>query len=250
MPFFKRGNMKNQEYVKKESKNGSVILFIHGFLGGPDHFREFLKVVPNDYAIYNILLDGHAKELKDFTGTSMSRWKVQVDCVLKELSENYEDIIIVGHSMGTLFALDASTRYKIRFLYLLAIPLRVQLSFSAVTNSLKVMFNLCGNDERAIAFKESCSVNMPKNPLLYLGCIPRYLELFGEAKRTRREIIGNVKIPCYAFQSKRDELVSRRSEKYIRKNEQIRLTVLEKSGHFLYNKKDMEILLENFVKLL
>lgn len=242
--------MKNQEYIKKESKNGSVILFIHGFLGGPDHFEKFLKVVPEDYAIYNILLDGHAGEFKDFTGSSMANWKAQVDGVLQELSKKYNDIIIVGHSMGTLFALDAATRYKIRFLFLLAVPLHVQLAFSALRNSLKVMLNLCGDDERAIAFRDSCSVRMPKNPFLYLGCIPRYLELFKEAKRTRREIITAVNIPCYAFQSKRDELVSRKSENHMKKNEKIKLTVLEKSGHFLYNKKDMELLLESFGSLL
>ena len=54
----------------------------------------------------------------------------------------------------------------------------------------------------------------------------------------------------FAFQSAKDELVSRKSEKYIKKNDKIILSVLEKSRHFLYNKEDMEYLLENFRNLL
>ena len=92
-------------------------------------------------------------------------------------------------------------------------------------------------------------MTLSHNPLEYLRCIPRYIELFAEARRIRK-LITNVNIPVFAFQSAYDELVSRKSEKYIKKNNKITLSVLENSRHFLYNKEDMEYLLENFRNIL
>lgn len=243
--------MNNQEYIKKNSTNDTVILLIHGILGGPDHFEKFIKEIPEEYAIYNIVLDGHGKNLNDFSHTSMKKWKRQIESILNKLTVDYKQIIIVAHSMGTLFALDSAIKHgsHIKKLFLLSVPLRVQLSFSAIKNALKVVFDQCGQDEIALAFKNSCSVNLSHNPLEYLRCIPRYIELFAEARRIRK-LITNVNIPVFAFQSAYDELVSRKSEKYIKKNNKITLSVLENSRHFLYNKEDMEYLLENFRNIL
>ena len=243
--------MSNQEYIKKDSTNNTVILLIHGFLGKPEHFEKFIPAIPDEYAIYNIILDGHGKNLSDFSRSSMKKWKKQIESILAELTIHYKQILIVAHSMGTLFALDAAIKYKthIKSIFLLAVPLRVQLSFSAIKNALKVVFNRYEDDEIALAFKNSCGVSLTYNPIDYIRCIPRYLELFTESRRIRKSIT-DVNVPVFSFQSAKDELVSRKSEKYIKKNDKIILSVLEKSRHFLYNKEDMEYLLENFRNLL
>ena len=243
--------MKHKEFIKKDTTNDSVILFIHGILEGPAHFDAFLSAVPKSYAIFNILLDGHGKTLKDFHHSSMNNWERQIDELVYDFTKTYKNIIIVAHSMGTLFALDCALKYKrhVKALFLLSIPLKIQISFSALKNALKVIFDKCENNEIALAFRNSCSITLGYNPIDYIFCIPRYLELFKKIRHTRKSII-RINLPILAFQSAKDELVSRKSEKYIKKNKKITLSILEKSRHFLYNKEDMDYLLDNFRNLL
>jgi len=243
--------MQNKEFIKKDTTNDTVILFIHGILEGPDHFDFFLSSIPESYAVYNILLDGHGKTLKDFHRSSMKKWKSQTDDLIYSLTKSYKNIIIVAHSMGTLFAIEYALKYNshIKALFLLAVPLKVQISFSAVKNALKVVFKKYQNDELALAFRNSCSITMTCNPIDYIRCVPRYLELFAEIRHAKKSIT-RINLPVWVFQSARDELVSAKSEKYIRKNKKINLSILENSRHFLYNKEDMEFLLDNFRKLL
>lgn len=81
----------------------SAVLCLHGFLGSPAHFRPFLPFFPAGHSVYALLLDGHGGTTKDFTLTSMEKWEQQVDTAVRKLSETYEEIYIVAHSMGTFF---------------------------------------------------------------------------------------------------------------------------------------------------
>ena len=83
----------------------TAILFIHGILGIPEYFRPYLSLVPPDWSVYNILLKGHGRGVRDFSHASMAQWKQQVDEALRTLSESHDKVVIAAHSMGTLFAL-------------------------------------------------------------------------------------------------------------------------------------------------
>ena len=137
--------------IRKIPGSNTAILCIHGILGTPDHFSELIKRVPDEWSIYNILLDGHGKNVKDFAITSMRKWENQVDELLKELSGEYENIMIVGHSMGTLLAIDSALKYpKVKMLFLLALPLRVAPKISVFTNALRVAFERVPEDKPII----------------------------------------------------------------------------------------------------
>lgn len=58
------------------------IMFVHGIVGNNRIF-DFLKpLVPENYQVRNVDLQGHGGDALAFSRTSMSRWKAQV----KELS--------------------------------------------------------------------------------------------------------------------------------------------------------------------
>ena len=38
-----------------------------------------LSLVPDNISVYNVLLDGHGKGVKEFSKTSMKKWKKQID---------------------------------------------------------------------------------------------------------------------------------------------------------------------------
>lgn len=240
-----------ETYIREADKSDTLVLFIHGILGSPEHFNEFVPLVPDSVSVYNVLLDGHGRSMRDFSKTCMKKWKKQIDEIMQSLIGRYKNIIIAAHSMGTLFAIETALKYKqnVKQLFLLAVPLRIFVKPRAVVNSVKSVFNLISEDDyEAAAFKNSCSVEINGNPFNYIGWIPRYLELFRESASVRKAV-KNIGVPCIAFFSEKDELVSKYSEKYMRDNSNIQTDFLSNSYHFMYDKKDMLILKRSFEAL-
>ena len=168
--------MAHEEYIR-HTDGDRVVLFIHGFLGSPEHFEKFIELVPKDYGIYNVLLYGHGGTVKDFSSASMKIWKSQILKILKELDEKYKEIIIVSHSMGTLFSYSLAIKYpeKIKTMLLLATPLKIGLKWTACVNSLKSLFGIISDDDEVgKAYNKAHSVRLNLKLWEYIGWIPRY----------------------------------------------------------------------------
>lgn len=231
--------MAHQAYIREVSGSDTVVLCIHGILGTPDQFLPLIPYIPKDYSVYNILLDGHGREVSDFSRSSMTKWKIQVQRTLTYLSGRYTKIIIMAHSMGTLFALQAAAggNKKIKALFLIDTPLVPMLRPKCILNSLKVIWErIPENDIYSKAELASYSIRPNKKVWLYLGWVPRYLELFYEIGITRK-CIPEIKIPCRVFLSQRDELVSLRSYRYLKGNRHIKVSLLEGATHFYFTDK-------------
>ena len=88
-------------------------------------------------------------------------------------------------------------------------------------------------------------MELSKNPMVYPGWLPRYLELFALAGKVKKLLPG-LNIPCRVYQSRGDELVSLRSVKYLPQAQ-----ILEGSMHYYYSDADRLYLqneFENFIK--
>ena len=244
--------MNHSEYRRITEGARTAVLFIHGFMGSPAHFREFEKKVPESMSALNILLPGHGGSMSEFSHSGMEKWKESAQKAVKELCETHDSLVIVAHSMGTFFAMQAAIDFpeKIKALYLLVSPLCVGLKFRAFLNGAKTMLGLVGEgDKEAQIVKTACGLELEANPFAYIGFIPRYFELFAEMGRMKKELL-NVKCPVTVLQSARDELVARRSEKYLAKNEGFKLYILEKSSHYVYDEADKKIMSREFEKTL
>lgn len=242
--------MAHEEYIR-HTDGDRAVLFVHGFLGSPEHFEFFLDLVPEDYGIYNVLLRGHGGTVSDFSKASMKIWKEQIEDIFSQLIKKYKEIIIVAHSMGTLFAYLLAIKYpkNVKFMILLGTPLKISVKLRACVNSFKSLFGLISNkDEIGKAYAKAHGVKLNLKFWEYIGWIPRYLELFAESKKGRSNI-SNVDVPCFVFQSANDELVSRKSEKFIPEKKNISLTVLERSAHFIYGKEDINLVFQTFEEL-
>ncbi len=242
--------MEHKEYRRIHNGSEVAILFIHGIAGTPNHFSEFVSFVPESLSVYNLLLDGHGSGVRDFSKTSMRKWESQVSAVVNELSLTHNEIYIVAHSMGTLLAMEqAVNNPKITKLFLLAVPLKLSLKYRMFANSLKVYFDRIRPDDwEALAAKKCYGMAKDKNPFHYIGWIPRFMELFAKISRTRK-ILERIHIDCTAYQSGKDEMVSRRSVKYLKNNPHISVYELKKSGHFYYDKEDFDFLITEFQKM-
>lgn len=224
-----------------------AILFIHGIIGTPNHFAEFIKLVPEDVSVYNMLLDGHGKTAADFGKTSMKKWEAQVEAAVVELLAQHNEILIVAHSMGTLFAIEQAVKNdRISGLFLMAVPIKLFIKPQMLSNAMKVYFNKIKPDDTiALAAKASYGIQSDKNLFNYISWLPRYLELFSKIRKTRN-VLPALKTKCTAYQSVCDEMVSKKSIKYLNSNSGMETVALKNSTHYYYEREVFAYLLSEF----
>lgn len=235
--------MKYTPYYRIQPSAKKAALFVHGIVGTPMHFQDLVPLIPEDWSVYNILLDGHGGQVEDFTRTSMKKWKSQVTAQLDEILECHEQVLIVAHSMGTLFAIDEAIRRpdKVIGLFLLNVPLTPRVLPSAAVSSVKVALGRVKPGTPAADMQTDCGVRLSPKLWKYLGWIPRFWELILEAHSTRKKLV-RISVPCYAFQSAKDELVSGKAFRLLQSQPHIDVTVLTDSGHFCYKGNDLALL--------
>ena len=180
----------------------------------------------------------------------MAKWKAQIRGLLDGLYTKYEKIILVGHSMGTLFSIDAAASRpdKIMAAYLFASPLKVFVKPVSAKYSLKLIFNKESDDPMVTSAKDAYGIAPDRRLWKYAPWVPRFIELLSEIRKTRKHI-PLIATPTYVFQSAKDELVSVRSCEFFEGNPHIHLTVLENSTHQCYSKEDKETLVRAFRRL-
>ena len=229
----------------------TAVLMLHGILGSPAHFRRFEPIVPARMSVVNLLLDGHGGRAADFSRTSMQKWKRQVEAEVRELARTHCRIMILGHSMGTLLALHAAQREaKVAGLFLLAPPLKICIRLRALTNAIRLAFDrICEDDPAAAALRDCTSVQLTRCLPVYLGWIPRYVELLHESVSARRGY-ADLDVPCRTYLSGRDELVSLKSRRWLDGDPGTAVFVLEGSSHSYYTPDDTAFLRTEFARFL
>ena len=193
-----------------------AVLFVHGILGSPAQFAPFLPLVPQDWSFCNLLLQGHGGGARDFSAASMAVWREQTRQAFAELRAQHETVVIAAHSMGTLFAVQEAVRSPVEGLFL-----------------LNVNYGGTPRDPWGQAAVAAYGVERDRNVLHYAGWPPRFFELFGEIRRTR-PLVRQLAVPCRAYFSERDELVSVRSAREFADVPQAVVTMLPHSGHAYY----------------
>ena len=243
--------MEHKAYIRINRDAATAIVLIHGIVGTPNHFNELIPLIPDSVSVYNLLLDGHGKDVKAFSATSMKKWESQVTAVVEQLARTHEEIVIVAHSLGTLLAIDQAIRNEtVSKLFLLAVPLRLSLKPKMFINSIKVYFDkIKPTDYEALAAKNCYGIENDKNLFLYMGWIPRFMELFAKILQTRRTI-HLLHTPCWVYQSRKDEMVSGKSIQYLKQNSCITVNELKHAGHYYYHPEDMAYLKREFVHML
>jgi esterase/lipase len=238
--------MKSQEQIIIRPDSDTAVLLVHGIVGTPRQFRDLLPVIPEAWSVYNIVLDGHGYGVEEFARTSMKKWKAQVSAKLDEILLTHKHVLMVCHSMGTLFAIqEAINRPEaIRALFLLQCPLRVHYPPKTAWQCIRTA--LGKHDPAAEKFRDACGLELTNKLWKYAAWLPRFWELLCVSRRIRN-LIEELKTPCMAFPSGKDELVSMRTCKDLARNPEIQVTVLRESGHFSYSEQDRG-LIENCLR--
>ncbi|MBR5536012.1 MAG: alpha/beta hydrolase [Clostridia bacterium] len=230
----------HEEYVRISDDKKTACLMVHGITGSPRYFDNIIPHLPKEWSIYNILLDGHGKKVCDFSKTSMKKWKAQVDMMLEMLSDEYEEIVIFAHSMGTLLCMDTGERYmdRIKYMVLFAVPLCPRLKFKAMYTSLKVILKMVDEEnEFETNAGEQYSIEPDWRLWRYVGFAPRYIELLALCRSVRAKVC-DVMIPSSVFMCGKDEMVGRKSWDYLVENPCFAVYCLDKSSHIQFDEDD------------
>lgn len=234
----------HEQYIRKVPGSDMAVLLIHGIVGSPDHFLPFIPLFPDNWSVYNILLDGHGKDGKAFAATSMKKWKTQVFSVVEEILENSDRVMIVGHSMGCLLAVEAAVRYpdRVAQLFLLSIPLRLRIPMSTVAATLRIAAGkVRPQDTVALAMQADGGVALEPGFWKYIPWTPRFLELLLEMAYVER-LLPKLTVPAEAYHGIHDALVSGKSCNVLKKKAGVSCTVLPESDHFRYADEDLSLL--------
>ena len=235
--------MPHQPFQRIVPGSDTAVLCVHGIIGTPDQFLPLLPLIPEAWSVVNLLLPGHGGEVLDFAHTSMDAWQVHVSAAADTLRQTHQRLLLVGHSMGTLLIINEAARRpeQIAGLFLLAAPLVIGPKPSAALDGLRVAFGRTAGHPGAESAQRACSIHITPRLWQYLGWIPRYRELFRESAACRSRI-RHLEVPITAVQSYRDELVSRRSCRYLEGLPYVDLHVLPDSRHFDYSPADLAAL--------
>ncbi|MHA1910768.1 MAG: alpha/beta hydrolase [Candidatus Kariarchaeaceae archaeon] len=112
------------EMLPKRTKG---VLFIHGFTSTPQVFIPYAKMFLNHgYSVHACRLAGHGTSPAHLASTNAADWYVSAREAYRILQEEVDDVIIVAHSLGTLFAVILSSIFPIDSLVLLSSPIKVR----------------------------------------------------------------------------------------------------------------------------
>lgn len=243
--------MQFSPYVRMVPGADKAVLFVHGIVGTPAHFAPLIPLVPENVSVCNLLLDGHGGSVRDFSRTSMKKWRSQITAQVEALLVSHSTVFIAAHSMGTFFAMEQALSHPDRIggLFLLAVPLTPRVRPSAMVHSLQAALGFVKPGSPAETMAADCGVRLTPWLHQYLGWIPRYWELL-KLCREARAFLPAISVPCRCFQSRRDELVSPRALRLLREHPHLNPSELPDSGHFAYAPEDLKVLRSALAEML
>lgn len=236
--------MRSEEILRECSGADTVVLFIHGIIESSGFFEEYMDLVPRNFSACSMLLEGHGGTVQQFSESSMKKWKQQVYDKVMALSARYRNILLVGHSMGSLFAIELASAYPeiIRGILIMGTPLRLWITPEMPLTMLRVFLNKYPKDDpKYIACLNIFGIADWQPVWRYIGWVPRYIELFRDVK-TARKAFRKLTVPCWAVHSRYDEVTSRSVVRMFENSPVTRLVILPRSHHFYYPEPDRRLL--------
>lgn len=229
-----------------------AVVFLHGILESPAQFADLMDSVPPYCSVYNLLLPGHGGDPQAFAGSGVEKWRSFVLDWISRLSGSHRRVVIAGHSMGALLAMEAAVRFpeSMAGLFLMAVPLKIRVRPGGFSNAFRILRGRIREDDPiAPAVRRTFALDGYVPLRIAVRWIPRYLELFRMARQDRR-IPESLECPVMVYQSGKDEFVGRSSAKYLKNVPHVTVRTAAHSRHFDYIPEERRELLACFREFL
>ena len=130
-----------------------ALLLLHGFGSSPAVYRRLMPAFSDYDAIVAPTLPGHGESIDAFATATSSEWLLAAESACADLIKAYEQVDVMGLSLGGLIACHLSKRFSLHHLYLLApafdlylnIPMTILLARVLYGIGFKFLRNRAGN---------------------------------------------------------------------------------------------------------
>lgn len=230
-----------------------LVLFVHGILEGPEQFRPLMKLLETQgISSAALLLPGHGSDGAAFAGSRMRQWQEYTEAAVIHFKKQYPHVIIVGHSMGGLLAMQACQNPLAApdGIFALGLPLCLGVRYKGVEEVCRAFTGtLAPEHESARAVLRTCSISHVRLHQC-VGWGPQYAALLGLCRRMR-QMLPKLNCRMCVVLSADDEFVSLKTVSLLRRvRPDFQVTVLPDSGHFYLSGKDKKVVERCFLSFL
>ncbi len=111
-------------YVERGNPRGPVLLFLHGITGSRRYFQKRVRPLEHDYRVVLPDLPGFGLSPKPYTEYTLDLFRDSVRAFVEERGLATRPLILIGHSLGGLIALEYASRHRdhIRRMILISLP--------------------------------------------------------------------------------------------------------------------------------
>lgn len=201
-------------------------LLIHGFTGAPSELKplgEYLAL--KGIGIHSIRLAGHGTKPEDMANTRWPDWYNSAKQGLLHLKGKYDQIFVVGLSMGGLLALKLAAEFKVDGVISINAPIYLKNRAIRLVPLLQ-FFKKYHQKPKIGSFRNRFAYD--RVPLKALASLLQLIT------HTKKQVLKKVCCPVLVVQSKDDETVLPKSGEYIFRNlaeQKKQLLWLSEAGH-------------------
>ena len=224
---------------------GTMVLFVHGFMGSPDQFDSLMDAVyQHGCSVASILLPGHGQSGFDFARSTLEMWEVHVKREVARY-QHYRRRYIVGHSIGGLLALNESLESRVDGVVALSTPLKIYLLHPiANARKLRLLF-LPSSSEVKQCYCRALGIGKPY--YLSMPLWPRVLLQPHRLMKKSAKTLQRVTIPTLTIHSPKDETCAFSSAKMLKDaltNSDHESLILQDSFHGWYTPEEQRLINE------
>jgi len=236
-----------KELYRKQGSSNTAVLLLQGFGSCVEETKLFIKYLEKkEYTIIIPYLTNYSKDDgSNYHGANDMEpedWLEESRLWLKKISEEFENIFIVGFSFGGNLALSLASENKIKNLkgtIVLEVPLffTKKIAFMlAVVKPVLRAFGIKKIQKSRIMYRSGYQKERGPDSVILLKIVGKIDKFI---KNVTREVIKNIKVPFLVIQAEKSDLLKTNSGKYLFDNVQ---SEQKEIYHLKVNNHDLNLL--------
>ena len=236
----------HEAFEKQHAEADTIVVFSHGFIGSPKQFEDLTAFAyQHNCAVLSPLLPGHGGSAAEFSKFGLEDWENHLEAEIRRVSSAYQNLILVGHSIGGLLALNASLNKEldIKAVLLLSSPLKLKYSLDQLLVGMQLALFPKRSDALLTAYRNFNSI-AGTSLFRYLSWRRQALDVYRLMAKTKSNLPA-VAVPTVMIHSKKDETVSLKSADIFQRglaNTERKSVILEESRHAFYVPKERNVI--------
>lgn len=224
--------------------NNNLIIFIHGIQDYPGEFDKTAEQLNSKtgYSVFVPRLAGHGTTESDLNNTSCDDWVKSVEEYLINIRYKFDKIILAGHSMGCLIALDIASRYRIKNLILISPALDTYNKLIYLTPILRFFLNkIKEKGTHKARFEEEKRIEEIYWNWTYIKPSYQLLKLMRRSRKLLKKIDSRILV----FISEKDRTVPMKVIDFLEKrskSKNIEKVILKECRHIFTRSSDLDLI--------